>query len=124
MSRPTAGWRRRQWWRSAHPDIRAWLSTRSQQEGQGTPGLLRRASTAIPVMEPADLGQLDHLADLRRLYVPVFRAILGQRQMRAGPGVVVEVALENPAKVALPEDNNVIQAIPPVTCYIWQRWRR
>ena len=64
-------------------------------------------------MEPADLGQLDHLADLRRLDVPVFRAILSQRQMRAGATVVGKIALENPAQVSLSQHDDMIQALSP-----------
>ena len=68
---------------------------------------------AIPAMEPADLGQLDHVADSRRLDVAMLRAILDQRQTRAGAAVLVAVALENPAQVSLSQHDHMIQAVSP-----------
>jgi hypothetical protein len=49
--------------------------------------VLRRAALVM-VMQPANLGDLDHLAERRRMHGPGLRAVHVQRQVEKFPGEV------------------------------------
>ena len=74
-------------------------------------GLRRLADVAV--MQAADFGNLHDPARLGELDGPDVRRILVEREMRASPVIVGEVAGQNAAQVAFAENQNVIQTLAP-----------
>ena len=74
-------------------------------------GLRRLAEVAV--MQATDFGNLHDPARLGELDGPEVRGILVEREMRASPVIVGEVAGQNAAQVAFAENQNVIQTLAP-----------
>lgn len=62
------------------------------------------------MVESSDVGELDDLPKLWALAIPSFGRIAGQRQMAGGPVVVLDVLRQDPQKVHLVQDYDVIEA--------------
>ncbi len=77
------------------------------QSGSSLPSLSR--SSFIPVVQAADLSNLNHLALFWRLNLSGLRRILTYRQVRSRAVVVAEVALQDPPQMTLAEHNDMIQ---------------
>ena len=78
----------------------------SQMQRSGGPAL-------VSVVQAADLWQLDYVADLGRHDRAGGGRVLVEGEMRAGAMVVVEVGREKSPKVALTEDDDVVEALAP-----------
>jgi hypothetical protein len=63
------------------------------------------------VLESADLWEGDHASELSPMNTAPLRSILLERQMGARAVVVAGVGGEDPARVALVQNNEVIQAL-------------
>ena len=74
-------------------------------------GLRRVADVAV--MQATDFGNFHDPARLGKLDGPAVRRILVEREMRASPVIVGEVAGQNAAQVAVAENQNVIQTLAP-----------
>src|SRR5437899_4957117 len=74
-------------------------------------GLRRLAEVAV--MEATDFGNLHDPARLGELDGPDVRRILVEREMRASPVVVGEVAGQDAAQMAFAENQNVVQTLAP-----------
>src|SRR5438067_10794612 len=74
-------------------------------------GLRRLAEVAV--MQATDFGNLHDPARLGELDGPEVRGILVEREMRASPVIVGEVAGQDAAQVAFAENQNVIQTLAP-----------
>ena len=77
-------------------------------------GWQRTASGGPPLVvmvEPTDFGDLDNLARFGWLHSPRPRAVHVQREVCPPVVVVAEVAAEDPPKVFLAEDDDVVQAV-------------
>ena len=72
-------------------------------------GLRRLAEVAV--MQATDFGNLHDPARVGELDGPDVRRILVEREMRARPVIVGEVAGQDAAHVAFAEDQNVIQTL-------------
>src|SRR5205823_11846384 len=72
-------------------------------------GLRRLAEVAV--MQATDFGNLHDPARLGELDGPEVRGILVEREMRASPVIIGEVAGQNAAQVAFAENQNVIQTL-------------
>jgi len=64
-------------------------------------------------MQATDFGNFHDPARLGELDGPDARRILVEREMRASPVIVGEVAGQNAPQVALAENQNVIQTLAP-----------
>jgi hypothetical protein len=73
---------------------------------------LRRPSD-VAVMQATDFANRDDRAELRRLDRASVRCILVEREMRARPMIVREVADEDVAEMPFAQDQNVIQTLAP-----------
>ena len=69
------------------------------------------------MVQAADLWQADHLTDLGRHHSPGGGRVLVEGEMRSGAMVVVEVARENSAEMALTKDDDVVEALAPYRAY-------
>ncbi len=65
------------------------------------------------MVESSHKRELDHLAQLRPLDAPSLRGIAGQREVAASLVVVLKVLRQDPRKVHLVQDDDVIQTLPP-----------
>ena len=65
------------------------------------------------MVEAADFGNRDDPAEFRPLDWPAVGRVLVERQVRARPVVVREVASQGAAQVLFAEDDDVIQALAP-----------
>jgi hypothetical protein len=74
-------------------------------------GLRRLADVAV--MQATDFGDLHDPARLGELDGPDVRRILVEREMRASPVIVREVADQDAAQVAFAENQNVSQTLAP-----------
>src|SRR5258708_37583496 len=74
-------------------------------------GLRRLAD--VTMMQATDFGNLHDPARLGELDGPDVRRILVEREMRASPMIVGEVAGQDVAQVAFAENQNVIQTLAP-----------
>src|SRR5437867_11103735 len=74
-------------------------------------GLRRLAEAAV--IQATDFGNLHDPARLGELDGPELRRILVEREMRASPVIVGEVAGQDAASVACAENQNVIQTLAP-----------
>src|SRR6266540_2420600 len=74
-------------------------------------GLRRLADVAV--MQATDFGNLHDPARLGELDGPAVRRILVEREMRASPMIVAEVAGQDAAQVPLTEDEHMIQTLAP-----------
>ena len=72
-------------------------------------GLRRLADVAV--MQATDFGNFHDPARLRKLDGPAVGRILVEREMRASPVIVGEVAGQDAAQVAFAENQNVIQTL-------------
>jgi hypothetical protein len=73
------------------------------------------ASGGYPLVVPiqaAGLGDLNGLADLRRLYSPGLRAVHLQGLVTAPVVVMGKVVLEDPPQMPLTEHHDVLEAFP------------
>ena len=64
----------------------------------------------VPVMESANLGELDDSALFRGLYVARLGAVHIQRKMGARSVIVVEIRQQNPAEMSLVQNSGVVEA--------------
>src|SRR5216684_3363764 len=78
-----------------------------------TAGAGLRRPTDVAMMQATDFGNRDDRAQSRRLKWPPVESVLVERQMRASPVIVREVAGQDPAQVRFAEDENVIQTLAP-----------
>ncbi len=65
------------------------------------------------MMQAADLWNLDHRAERRRLDGSAARCIFFERQMGTATFVILEIILEDSTQPGLMEDNDVVQAFAP-----------
>jgi hypothetical protein len=87
--------------------------TRARIPTTGAERKQRRRSGSEPlvaVVQATDLGRFDNLAPGRRGHGSRLRRVLAQRKMRSCPVVVGEVSSQNPPKMPLAEDDDVIEA--------------
>ena len=68
-------------------------------------------ATFIAMMQTADLWEGNNLACRRRLYGARLRAILVEREMCSAPVMILKIARQDAAQMALVEDDDVIQSI-------------
>src|SRR5467141_644380 len=78
-----------------------------------TAGARLRRLADVAVMQATDFGNLHDPARLGELDGPDVRRILVEREMRASPVIVGEVAGQDAAQVAFAENQNVIQTLAP-----------
>ena len=74
--------------------------------GSGSP-------SGVEMMQPTDLGYLDHLTERRRLGWLTDGGIFIERQMGATALVVLEIVLQDTMQVGLVESEDVVQAFAP-----------
>src|SRR5258708_29107305 len=79
----------------------------------GTAGAGLRRLADVAVMQATDFGNLHDPAHLGELDGPDVRRILVEREMRASPLIVGEVAGQDAAQVACAKNQNVIQPLAP-----------
>ena len=75
----------------------------------GTAGARLRRVADVPVMQATDFGNLHDPARRGERDGPDVRRILVEREMRASPVIVGEVAGQNAPQVAFAENQSVIQ---------------
>ncbi len=78
----------------------------------GETGRLRGAAF-VSMVEPADLGQLHYFSQGRNLDISGVRRILAQGEVSPREPVVLEVGSQEPVKMALAKDEDVIQQLTP-----------
>src|SRR5882762_6041331 len=78
-----------------------------------TAGARLRRLADVPVMQATNFGNFHDPARLGELDGPDVRRILVEREMRASPVMVGEVAGQNAPQVAFAENQNVIQTLAP-----------
>ena len=61
------------------------------------------------MMESADLWELDHLSQLRRLHGSRLGAVHVQGQVSTRPVVVAELGGQNPAEMSVVQDNDLVE---------------
>src|SRR5947209_6476968 len=76
-----------------------------------TAGARLRRLADVAVMQATDFGNFHDPARLRKLDGPAVGRILVEREMRASPVIVGEVAGQDAAQVAFAENQNVIQTL-------------
>ena len=76
-----------------------------------TDGAELRRPADVAMMQATDFGNLHDPARVGELDGPGVRRILVEREMRASPVIVGEVAGQNAAQVAFAENQNVIQTL-------------
>src|SRR5437773_10282963 len=77
----------------------------------GTAGARLRRVADVPVMQATDFGNLHDPTRLGALDGPDVRRILVEREMRARPVIVGEVAGQDAAEVAFAENQDVTQTL-------------
>ena len=65
------------------------------------------------MVETADLGKLNDLAELRRLHLSGLRCILAESKVRPGSVVVAEIASEGSSQMTFVENNHMVEAFTP-----------
>ena len=65
-------------------------------------------STLIAMVQTANFREAHNVADRGRLYGTRSRAVLAERKMRSGVMMVLKIARQNVAQMALVEDDDVI----------------
>jgi hypothetical protein len=85
------------------------------QSPQGNGGGWRQSGgeALVPVEQAAYLGSRHDLAHGRRVSLSQVGRVLPQRQMRPRPVVVREIGFQNLTEMALTEDNDVVETLPP-----------
>src|ERR1022692_1193930 len=68
-------------------------------------------ATLVPMVQAADLGQLDHLTGLGRHHCARRGRVLADRQMRARAIVVGEVGCEDSLQMALAEYDHMVETL-------------
>jgi hypothetical protein len=71
---------------------------------------ISRGSTLIAMMQAPDLWEGNDIACGGKLYATRPWAVLVEREMRSGVLMILKIARQDAAQVALAEDDNVIQA--------------
>ncbi len=67
----------------------------------------------VPMMEPADLWKRHDLSGSAGLYRSPGGGVLGQRKMRSGSVVIIEVRNKDPPQMSFIQDDHVVQAFAP-----------
>src|SRR5258708_364460 len=72
---------------------------------------MSRGAPLVAMMQTADFRKGDDHARGRRTYRAGLRAILGERQMRSGAAIVLEIGRQDAAQVGFVENDDVIETL-------------
>ena len=76
------------------------------------PNFLSNDSTFVTMMQAADFRKGNDVAGRGKLYATGPRAVLAEREVRSCVVMVLKIAQQYPAQVALIEDDDMIQTFP------------
>ncbi len=85
----------------------------SRGERTGRSDIYLRCPPAVAVMQTTDFGNREDRAERWRLDIPSIGSIFLEREVSAGPVIVREVRREDASKVALAENDDMVQALAP-----------
>ena len=88
-----------------------WLRPRRWRQISLEAGQWSGREALVPVMKATDLGKGNDLPGTHRQGRSPVWCILGQRQVRSGTVVIVEVRGQFPTKMLLVHDDNVVEAL-------------